>query len=67
MSIGMGAAVGIWVISGVAFWSAFAALGFRFRPADEPDEARAPALDEPRSGYAPNQAAPEHVLARSRR
>lgn len=66
MSIGMGAAVGIWVISGVAFWSAFVALGFGFRPTDEPDEARAPA-HEPKSGHAPNRAAPEHVLARSRR
>lgn len=67
MSIGMGAAVGIWVISGVAFWSAFVALGFRFRPADEPDDARAPALDELRPEHVPNRAAPEHVLARSRR
>lgn len=67
MSIGMGTAVGIWMISGVALWSAFVPLGFRFRPADELDDARAPALDEPMPWHAPNRAAPEHVLARSRR
>ncbi len=67
MSIELGAAVEIWVISGVAFWSAFVALGFGFRPADEPDDARAPALDELELGHTPNRTAPEHVLARSRR
>lgn len=67
MSIGMEAAVGIWVISGVTFWSAFVALGLRFRLADEADDAPATALDEPTPGRATNGAVPEHVLARSRR
>lgn len=67
MSIGLGAAVGLWVISGVAFWSAFAALGFRFRPADEADGASAPTLDERHRSSRSGRSAPDHVLARSRR
>lgn len=67
MSIGMGAVVGIWVISGVAFWSAFVALGFRFRSADELDHTPGSALDERRTGRTPERAAPQHVLARTRR
>lgn len=67
MSIGLGAAIGLWVISGVAFWSAFVALGCRFRPTDEPDGASVAAPDAATSRHAPSRAAPDHVLTRSRR
>lgn len=67
MSIGMGAAVGVWVISGVAFWSAFVALGFRFRPADECEEASGLADTAPTPRHTTSRAAPDHVLTRSGR
>lgn len=67
MNIGMGAAVGIWMISGVAFGSAFVALGFRFRPADECEEASAPADAAPTPRHTTSRAAPDHVLTRSGR
>jgi hypothetical protein len=67
MGIGLGAIVGIWVISGIAFWGAFVTLGLRFRTAHEPDDASAPAPEARTPGHAPSRATRDHVLARSRR
>jgi hypothetical protein len=67
MGIGLEATVGLWVIFGIAFWGGFVALGFRFRAADEPDGVSQPTPDAPTSRHAPSRAAPDHVLARSRR